>query len=41
MIFKPGPFKKPLNRDVQDFESRTEVESMLNCDDVIINLIII
>ena len=41
MIFKPGPFKKPLKGEVQDFESQTEVESMLNCDDVIINLIII
>ena len=34
MIFRPRPFNKLLKREVQNFESRTEV----NHNDVIINL---
>ena len=34
MIFRPRPFNELLKREVQNFESRTEV----NYNDVIINL---
>ena len=41
MVFKIGPFDKPLKGEIQGFEGRTEVEPKSNRDDVIINLIMI
>lgn len=40
MVFLPGPFKEPVEGEVQDFYDLTKVQLRLNRNNIIINLVI-
>ena len=41
MVFKTGSFNEPLNKEVQGFEGRTEVELWSIFDDIKLNILFI
>ena len=41
MVFRHRPFIEPRKGEVQGFKSWTDVQLRSDCDDVIINLIVI